>query len=98
MGVKEDIESVLKTLEEAVTKHLDEERLRIDQLRNKIFDAVQELDVVNAKDEALIKEIADATEELGKYKPMEIFEKLSKGGKRMKRSRRSNRGRKSVRK
>jgi hypothetical protein len=97
MGVKEDIESVLKTLEQAVQTHLIEEQKRIDILRKKIFDATQELEVANAKDKDLIEEITYATEELGKYKPMDIFKELYQGGKRMKRSR-SNRGRKSVRK
>jgi len=88
-------------LEEAVKKHLEEERSRIQKLSDKIHAATIQLQAVNTKDEALLGEISDATTQLTAYKPIDIFEKLSKeskGGKRMKRSRRSNRGRKSVRK
>ena len=95
MSVKEQLDSVLKTLEDAVQKHLEEEQIRIDNLRAKILDAVQKLTVVNARDQSLVEDITYATERLADYKPLDIFKQLS-GGKRMKRSRRSNR--KSVRK
>ena len=95
MSVKAQLDTVLKTLEDAVQKHLEEEQIRIDNLRAKILDAVQQLTVVNARDQSLVEDITYATERLADYKPLDIFKKLS-GGKRMKRSRRSNR--KSVRK
>ena len=95
MSVKAQLDTVLKTLEDAVQKHLEEEQIRIDNLRAKILDAVQKLTVVNARDQSLVEDITYATERLADYKPLDIFKKLS-GGKRMKRSRRSNR--KSVRK
>ena len=100
MSIKEQLDEVLQTLEEAVRTHLEEERLRIKKLRDKISEAVQQIQVVDTKDKALVEEISDATQKLTAYKPMDIFNELSIGigGKRMKRSRRSNRGRKSVRK
>jgi len=98
MNFKAQLDGVLKTFEKAVQTHLEEEQRRVAGLVAKINEATANLSVLTKKDADLIAEIDYATQKLTEYKPMTVFTELSKGGKRMKRSRRSNRGRKSVRK
>jgi hypothetical protein len=76
MGVKEDIESVLRTMEEAVQTHLNEERSRIQKLSDNILESTENISRVSEKNGTLLSEITDATKELNDYKPMEIFNDL----------------------
>ena len=93
MSYKEDLDKILETLKTAVEDHLTREQVRIDGLVAKIQEAAQQIRVVNAKDDALLLEITSAARELQNYNPVTIFG--TEGGKR---SRRSNRRRKTIRK
>jgi len=76
MSIKEQLDEDLRTMEEAVQIHLNEERSRIQKLSDKIRESTENFSQVSANNKALLSEIADATKELEVYKPMDIFDKL----------------------
>ena len=78
MSVKEQLDTVLKTIEDAVQKHLEKEQLRIKNLSEDIFKSSSKVSQASEKNKILIEEITNATEELQRYNPMTIFEGLRK--------------------
>jgi len=71
-----ELNKVLRTMEEAVKKHLEEERLRIQKLSDQIRESTENFSQVSEKNKVLLSEIADATKKLEVYKPMDIFKDL----------------------
>ena len=76
MTIKAQLDTVLKTIEDAVQKHLEKEQLRIKNLSEDIFKSSSKVSQASEKNKILIEEITNATEELQRYNPMTIFEDL----------------------